>query len=341
MSRKKDLEKWFNLTIEEPLSPDVPICDPHHHLWDDQKKRGRYLISDYLKDVGSGHNVLKTVFIQCGAGYRRNGPKELRPVGETEFVCRQVERHAAGDPGKISVADGIVSYADLFLGAEVDQVIEAHIVAANNRLKGVRQVCIWDSDPAVISMGNLKGMMMEPRFRKGFECLGRHGLVFDAWQYYPQLPELKDLAENFPDTAIVVNHTGGILGIGRYKTRHEEVFKEWKANIARLAKCPNVFMKLGGLGMPRCGFDWHERSRPVDSIELAGAFAPYFNFCIEKFGTDRCMFESNFPVDKVSYSYMVLWNAFKRLSGEFSSDEQAALFHDNAVRVYRLSEKNR
>jgi len=337
MSRKKDFEKWFELTIEEPINPDIPICDPHHHLWNEPKTRGRYLIEDYLNDVGSGHNIVKTVFIQCGTGYRRNGPTELQPVGETEFVCRQVGQNVGGNSKKISVADGIVAYADLLLGIEVAPVIEAHIEAANKRLKGIRQICIWDSDPSIISMGNMKGMMMESSFRKGFECIRNYGLVFDAWQYYSQLPELKDLAEDFPDTTIVVNHLGGILGIGSYKSRHKEVFDEWKNNIAELAKCPNIFMKLGGLGMPRCGFDWHQRSKPIDSVELAHTIRPYFDVCIEKFGIDRCMFESNFPIDKVSYSYTVLWNAFKRLCKEFSYNEQAALLHDNAVRVYKLN----
>jgi L-fuconolactonase len=335
----KNLEAWLKLTMEEPIDPDLPICDPHHHLWDDRGDRGRYLLDEYLTDADGGHNIIRTVFIECGTGYRQDGPEEMRPVGETEFACRESGQGSMEKSRQTSVAEGIVAFADLFLGAAVARVIEAHAGAAGNRLKGIRHLCIWDIDPAVITRGNARGMMMESEFRKGFACLRNYGLVFDAWQYYTQLMELKDLAEKFPDTTIVVNHTGGPLGVGWYKGRHEEVFRDWKKNIAELAKCPNVFMKLGGLGMPRCGFGWHERPRPPDSMELAAAMTPYFDFCMEKFGIYRCMFESNFPVDKVSCSYTVLWNAFKGITMGFSPDERAALFHDNAVRVYRLSEK--
>jgi len=336
----KNLEAWLKLTMEEPIDPDLPICDPHHHLWDGPGDRGRYMLDEYLKDAGGGHNIIKTVFVECGTGYRHDGTEEMRPVGETEFACREAELSASGKYGKTSVAEGIVAFADLFLGTDVARVIEAHAGASGNRLKGIRHLCIWDSDPAVVTMGNAMGMMLESGFRQGIACLRNYGLVFDAWQYFTQLMELKDLAENFPDTTIVVNHTGGPLGVGGYRGKHEEVFNGWKKNIAELSKCPNVFMKLGGLGMPRCGFGWHEMSKPPDSMQLAAAMRPYFNFCIEKFGIERCMFESNFPVDKVSCSYTVLWNAFKQISNGFSPDERAALFHDNAVRVYRLSEKN-
>ena len=182
---------------------------------------------------------------------------------------------------------------------------------------------------------------MDTHFREGFACLQQYGLSFDAWQYHTQLMELADLASAFSDTTIIVNHTGGPLGIGRYGGKRQEVFQEWKQGMMELASCPNVVVKLGGLGMPRCGFDWHERAKPPDSTELGEAMAPYFRFCIESFGAERCMFESNFPVDKISYSYTVLWNAFKRISEGCSPKERAALFHDTAVRVYRLEESNR
>ena len=336
---KKDLEEWLELTMEEPINPALPICDPHHHLWDGPGDRGRYLIDDYLEDTAGGHNIIKTVFIECGTEYRQYGPEKMRSVGETEFASGEAKQCGSIKYEKTSVVEGIVAFADLFLGTDVTPVLEAHAEAAKNRLRGIRQICIWDSDPAVVTMGNSKGMMLESKFREGFSCLRNYGLVFDAWQYYTQLMELKDLAEKFPDITIVVNHTGGPLGIGSYKGRQEEVFHEWKKNIIELANCPNVYIKLGGLGMPRCGFGWHQMSKPPNSMELSEIMAPYFLFCMERFGIDRCMFESNFPVDKVSYSYTVLWNAFKRICKELSPEEKAAVFHDNAVKVYRLSER--
>jgi L-fuconolactonase len=336
---KKDVQGWLKLKIEEPINPEIPICDPHHHLWDGPGNRGAYLLDDYLADASGGHNITKTIFIECGTKYKKNGAELFRPVGETQFAGKQAEQSTSQGTGYPSVAEGIVAFVDFSFGYDVELAIEVHAEASVNRLKGVRQICIWDSDPAVTTMGNLKGMMLDSKFREGFSCLRNYGLVFDAWQYYTQLLELKDLAEKFSDTVIVVNHTGGPLGVGHYSGKREKVFIDWKTNIAELSKCPNVYMKLGGLGMPRCGFGWHEMPEPPTSEELAAAMAPYFDFCIEKFGVDRCMFESNFPIDKVSYSYTVLWNAFKRVSKDFSSHEIASLFYNNAVRVYGLSEE--
>ncbi len=326
---------------EEPLDPDLPICDPHHHLWDGPGERGRYLLEEYLKDAGGGHKIVKTVFVECGAMYRKEGPEEMRPVGETEFAQAMAAQCASVQYGVTAVAAGIVGFADLTLGARVAPVIEAHLVAGRNRFRGIRQSCTWDRDRSILSLGKGKGMMMDTKFREGFACLQKYGLSFDAWQYYTQLAELADLARAFPDTPIVVNHTGGLLGVGRYAEKSRETLREWKRGMRELASCPNVVVKLGGFGMPRCGFGWHDRAKPPDSTELAEAMAPYLRFCIEIFGAERCMFESNFPVDKISYSYPGLWNAFKRISQGSSPKERVALFHDTAVRVYRLEESNR
>jgi predicted TIM-barrel fold metal-dependent hydrolase len=331
----------LNLTTEEPIDPDLPICDPHHHLWDGPGDRGRYLLDEYLQDAGSGHKIVKTVFVECGAMYRKDGPQEMRPVGETEFVQGIATQSASGQYGRPTVAAGIVGFADLTLGANVVPVLEAHLAASKNHFQGIRQSCTWDSDRAILSMGKGKGMMMDTKFREGFACLQQYGLSFDAWQYYTQLMELADLAREFPDTTIIVNHTGGLLGVGRYAGKRQEVIHEWRRRMTELASCPNVVVKLGGLGMPRCGFGWHEQTKPPSSTELAEAMAPCYRFCIEVFGAGRCMFESDFPVDKVSYSYTVLWNAFKRICEDSSPKERAALFHDTAVKVYRLDDSNR
>jgi predicted TIM-barrel fold metal-dependent hydrolase len=269
--------------------------------------------------------------------YRSCGPKEMQPVGETEFVQGIAAQSASGQYGTTMVAAGIVSHADLTLGAAVAAVLEAHVAASVNRFRGIRHSSVWDSSTDITSyMNPPKGLLLDTKFREGFGCLQKYGLSFDAWLYHPQLPELANLARAFPDTTIIVDHIGGLLGIGPYAGKREEVFQQWKRGIAEVSRCPNVVVKLGGLGMPVCGFGWNEQMTPLNSTELAEAMAPYYHWCIERFGVDRCMFESNFPVDKVSYSYNVMWNAFKRISKAFSTEEKAALFHDTAVRVYRL-----
>jgi len=331
-------EAWLALTMEEPIDPELPICDPHHHLWD--RPNDRYLLEELLQDIRGGHRIVQTVFVECRSMYKKDGPEEMRPIGETEFVQSIADQVAAGQYGVTAVASGIVSFADLTLGAAVAAVLEAHIEASRNRFRGIRHISTWDASPEIISSRNPpRGLLLDPKFREGFACLQKYNLSFDAWLYHPQLMELVDLARTFPDISIVVNHIGGLLGIGPYGGKSEEVFHDWKRGIAALAACQNVFVKLGGLGMPRSSFGWHERTVPPNSAELAEAMAPYYRWCIEQFGVDRCMFESNFPVDKISYSYAVLWNAFKRISKDFTPQERAALFHDTAVKVYRLPTK--
>jgi predicted TIM-barrel fold metal-dependent hydrolase len=340
-----EVEARLALTREEALEPDLPICDPHHHLWDrpDQRDRpgSRYLLEELMQDIAGGHNIVQTVFVECRSMYRKEGPPEMQPVGETEFVQGIAAQSASGLYGTTYVAAGIVSFADLTLGAEVAPVLEAHIAASRNRFRGIRHSSAWDASPEITSYRSPpRGLLLDAKFRKGFSCLQRYGLSFDAWLYHPQLMELTDLAKAFPDTPIVLDHVGGPLGVGAYAGKREEAFQVWKRSIAELAACPNVSVKLGGLGMPICGFGWHERATPPNSAELAEAMAPYYLWCIEKFRVERCMFESNFPVDKRSYSYTVMWNAFKRISREFSPEERTWLFHDTAARVYRLKPRH-
>ena len=335
-------ETWLRMTLEEALDPELPICDPHHHLWDRPARQdrpgNRYLLEELLQDIGEGHNIVQTVFVECRSMYKRDGPQEMQPVGETEFVQGIAAQSASGQYGATSVAAGIVGHADLTLGGDVAAVLETHIAASNNRFRGIRHSSTWDASAEIGSyMSSRKELLLNAKFREGFGCLQRYGLSFDAWLYHPQLPELADLARTYPDTQIIVDHIGGLLGTGPYAGKREEVFSQWKNGITELSACPNVVVKLGGLGMPMCGFGWNERTTPPNSEELAEAMAPYYHWCIEQFGVERCMFESNFPVDKVSYSYTVMWNALKRISEDFSPSEKAALFHDTAVKVYRLS----
>lgn len=341
------LEEWLKLTKEAPLEPDLPICDPHHHLWDypDTLPEERvslyarpmrhYLLNDLINDISGGHNIVKTVFIQCSSMYRKDGPPELRPVGEIEFVQDIAAQAASGQYGNTEVAAGIIGFADFTLGGAVAPVLEAHIATSRNNFRGVRYITTWDATiPS--SLAVIPHLLLDAKFREGFAYLRRYGLSFDAWMYHTQLSDMVSLARAFPDLPIILNHIGGPLGTGPYAGKHDEVFALWKKKIADLATCPNVMVKLGGLGMPRIGFGWSERPAPPDSVELAEKMAPHFNWCIERFGPDRCMFESNFPVDKVSFSYTVIWNAFKRMTKNFSPAERAALFHGTAVKAYRL-----
>ena len=334
---------------EDPIDPDLPICDPHHHLWDhpddfpedrirvSHRHVRHYLLKELLEDTGGFHNILQTVFLECRSMYRKDGPLELRPIGETEFVQGIAAQSASGQYGNTVVAAGIVGFADLTLGSAVAPVLEAHIAASRERFRGIRYTSTWDASKDIRSRMKTPTLLSNPKFREGFAYLHKYNLSFDAWLYHTQLMELVGLAKAFPDTPIILDHVGGPLGIGPYAGKREEVFQEWKRGIVALSLCPNVMVKLGGLGMPLTGFGWHERSTPPNSAELAEAMAPYYTWCINHFGADRCMFESNFPVDKVSYSYTTIWNAFKRISKDFSPTDQAALFHDTAVKVYRLS----
>lgn len=338
MEHRTDHDAWLARTREQALEPGLPVCDSHHHLWNGPGDRGQYLVDDFLADISDGHRIEKSLFVECGTGYREDGPDEMRPVGETEFVKTITAARREREGSATGIAAGVIAFADLTLGDAVAPVLAAHVEAAGGRLRGVRQSCTWDPDPAIISFTKGPDMMEDEKFREGFACLSEYGLSFDAWQYYTQLLDLAGLARAFPETTIVVNHTGGPLGVGRHAERGQEAIEEWKRGIGELAACANVTMKLGGLGMPRCGFGWHRLSEPPGSVELAAAMGPYFRFCIDAFGAERCMFESNFPVDRVSYPYPVLWNTFKRVCAGYPDEDKAALFYGTAVSVYRLDE---
>ncbi|HEY1750076.1 MAG TPA: amidohydrolase family protein [Caulobacteraceae bacterium] len=322
--------------MPEPiLEPELPICDPHHHLWD--FPASRYLLPELLADLTSGHNVESTVFIECGSFYRAAGPEPLKYVGETEFVGGQAAMAASGRYGPVVACEGIVGRADL-AGPQVREVLESHVRAGNGRFKGIRHAGAYDPSPD-IRRGHTAppaGLYGSAAFREGFAELAPLDLSFEAWQYHPQLGEVAALADAFPGTAIVLNHVGGVLGVGPYAGKQGEVFALWKTGVEDLARRPNVWVKLGGLGMTGCGFGFHRRDPRPGSAELADAWRPYLETCIAAFGTGRGMFESNFPVDGASCDYPTLWNALKRVASGCSADEKAAMFKDNARRFYRL-----
>jgi len=334
-------EEWLAKAEPEPiLDPALPIIDTHHHLWDLRHTSGhRYLLDEFLADANSGHDIVATVYLNCYEWDRASGPQALRPVAETEVVAGIAAMCETGLYGPIRVAAGIVSFADLRLGDAVLPVLEAHIRAGGGRFRGIRHSAGWDADPII---GNSFPEMephlyLRPDFRAGFARLAGLGLSFDAWLYHPQLPDIIDLARAFPDANIIMGHCGCPLGYGPYAGRKDEVFATWKAAMAELARCPNVSIKLGGMMMRLAAFDYNVVERPPTSVQLAAMWGPYIETCIELFGADRALFESNFPVEKMGIGYAALWNTFKRVVAGASEDEKHALFSGNARRIYRLS----
>ncbi len=329
-------QAWLDRRREEILEPDMPIVDPHHHLWD---RGSRYLLEELLADTKDGHRILATVFLQCDSMYRAGGDPALAPVGETEFVNGVAAMAASGVYGPTKACAGIVSFADLFLGKEVDRVLEMHLARGGERFKGVRHCSVWDADQSIKStpMDFPRSMLLDERFRAGFARLQPHGLSFDGYLYHTQVPEFADLARAFPETTMILDHVGAPVGIGVYAGKRGEVFGLWKKNMQELAASENVNVKLGGLAMQVFGFGFDLAAEPASSQTLAEAWRPYIETTIELFGPQRCMFESNFPVDKRTCSYHVLWNAFKRLASGYSANEKACLFKDTAIRVYRLA----
>ncbi len=340
---------------EDVIDPALSIIDPHHHLWDRRPvmhlipapvhpfehisyRKGHYLLDQLLEDTGSGHNIVATVFLECRSMYRAEGPDHLKSVGETEFVNGVAAMAASGLYGKTKACAGIVSAAELLLGAKVGETLDAHMARGGQRFKGIRRSTSYDADLGVLGPLNRNpaGVMMEPKFREGFAELGKRGLSFDAWLLEPQLPELIDLARQFPDTPIMLDHVGTPLGIAGYQGKLPERFPIWRENIRTLAKCENVFVKLGGLAMPFCNFPSTLSEPRAPSTQLAKEWGPYIETCIEAFGPKRGMFESNFPVDEVSSDYRTLWNALKLVARGATLAEKHELFFGTANRFYRL-----
>jgi predicted TIM-barrel fold metal-dependent hydrolase len=351
----------IDVDFEPIIEPDLPIVDAHHHLWllreealvemenrdsiyapalaPAFRRHARYLFAELLTDLKSGHNIRATVFVNAGAMYRTTGPEAMKSVGEVEFVNGVAAMSASGLFGEPRACAGIVGGVNLSLGEQVEEVLVAHLKAGGNRYRGVRsaQVVAHDEDWRILGPGvGVPHLLLDSQFRAGVERLRPLNLSLDVWLLEPQLPELIDLARTFTDTSIILNHVGTPIGIGRYAGKREERFPVWRENIRALATCSNVTVKLGGLGLPFGGFASFMSTPAVTSTQLADEWKPYIESCIESFGADRCMFESNFPVDSASGTYPLIWNAFKRLSAGASMHEKRALFGGTATRVYRL-----
>ena len=328
--------EWLDQVKEEIIDPEREIVDPHHHLWR-RIRWFRYMLEDLWTDTGCGHNVRKTVFVQCRSSYRTEGPEHLKPVGETEFVAQIAKESQEGSEDRARIA-GIVPYANLTLGDLVEEILDAHEEAGLGLFRGIRHPGAWDENRNALMIPGLgeKDLFAREDFRQGVRMLGHRGLTYESWHYHHQIKSFTDLARAAPDTVIILDHFGTPLGVGPYAGKRNEIFQEWKKDIAELAKCNNVYAKLGGMAMPDNGFGWHLRSVPPTSDEFVNTQKDYYLHTIECFGPDRCMFESNYPVDRLSISYHVLWNGFKKIVAEFLEDEKDMMFSGTATRVYNL-----
>jgi predicted TIM-barrel fold metal-dependent hydrolase len=330
-------EDWLDMVKEDILESYLPIIDPHHHLWDRGNKHasGQYLLDELMADIGTGHKIVATVYVQAGWKLGNGGPPAFRPVSETA-AANEVAVASEARNGRTRACAGIVSYADLRL-EELDAVLDAHFAAGGGHFRGIRQSAPLDD--AIVPMTTVTpppGLVKDRDFQRGLRLLGTRGLTFDAWLYHPQLSDLVAAVSAAPQTRIVVDHLGGPLRCGPFRDRGDDVYRLWLKGMKALSEHPNVYVKLGGLGMTINGFDYHEEPRSPSSRRLASDWKSWVEPCIELLGAERCMFESNFPVDKGMFSYHVLWNAFKTLVAGASASEKAALFHDTAARVYNL-----
>jgi predicted TIM-barrel fold metal-dependent hydrolase len=337
-SHHGDNAQWRALRREEILEPALPIVDAHHHLW--QRGSSRYLVDEYLAEAQAGHDIRASVYVECGSFYRRRTSALMAPLGEVEFANGMAAMAASDGFGSTLIGAGIVGTADLTVGAQAARVLDAHMAVAPDRFRGIRLISKWDADEELNNGRYVipRDLMRDRDFRVGFALLAPRKLSFDAMVYHPQLPEVSDLARAFPDTTIVLNHVGGPLaGARAYLARKDEADANWRSGMVALARCPNVHVKLGGLGMPYLGFGFDKLQAPASSEQLAQAWGPYIEHCIEAFGPQRCMFESNFPPDRASADFHVIWNAFKRIAAKYPADEKRALFHDTAAKAYRLN----
>ncbi|MGA3005457.1 MAG: amidohydrolase family protein [Acetobacteraceae bacterium] len=325
-------QDWLSRHTEPIIEPELPIIDPHHHLW--TRDGNVYLLPELLADIASGHNVVATVFEECHSMYRATGPDEEKSIGETEFVTGVAAMGASGTFSTTKICARMVGRVDLMLGTRARPLLERHMLASGGRFAGIRQSTAWDASDRIHKVVPTPGMLLDTNFRAGFAALSALGLVFDAWVYHPQLDEVADLAAAFPRTRIVLNHVGSPILGGPYAADRNKVFAEWRAGMANLAERPNVAVKLGALPIRLPGVITAAKDIPPSSEEVAAAWRPWLDTSIELFGADRCMFESNFPVQKRWCSYQVVWNAFKRLAASASAAEKAALFAGTAARVY-------
>jgi predicted TIM-barrel fold metal-dependent hydrolase len=323
-------QEWLDQVVEDIVEPELPILDPHHHMWP-QGQGLPYTRNDLHRDAGAGHNVVKTIFMECGSAYNREAPEHLRSLGETKYIADE----ALSDPNPLIA--GIVSSIDLRRD-DRDELLDMHVEASRGLFRGIRDALALATHPeAMMIPGHaIKDLYLDADFRRGVARLGERGFTYDSWHYHHQNREFLELARATPGTTMVLDHFGTPVGVGPYASQRDEIFEQWKKDIAEIAKCPNVVAKIGGLAMPDNGFGWNTATRPPTSDEFIAQQSRYYLHAIECFGPSRCMLESNFPVDRLSLSYEVLWNAYKKMTSSFSASERADLFYNTAARTYQV-----
>lgn len=326
---------WLAKRKEDIVEPELKIVDPHHHVWD--MPGNRYLFDELMADFQSGHRVVASVHVQCHSMYRAGGPEEMRPVGETEFINGVAAQSASGAYGPAKVCAGIIGTFDLMLGSRAEPVLEAHIRAGGGRFRGIRPTTAWHESPEVRALDIRPRILMHAEARNAIACIERLNLSLDLWLFFTQLGEALDVCRTFPGLRVIINHAGGPVGIGPYEGQRDAVFGEWRKKIEALARCPNVVIKLGGLAMRYGGFHFNKLPAPPSSDLLVEKWTPYVEACIDSFGPARCMFESNFPVDRGMCNYHVLWNAFKKMTQHYSPEERESLFSKTAADTYGLA----
>ena len=333
-------QEWLNQLIEDPILPNIPIIDPHHHLWD--VGFGRYYIEELLEDINSsGHNIVSTVYIMSSSNtkiYSKDGLEEFKPLTEIEFATSEGKRADLIPNNRVKVNASIVGSVDLTYGNKLQPVLEKAVNISEGRFKGIRMLLASHTDPR-ISSGAVKsdlGLMLHPNFIDGAKCVQDANLSLDFWIYHTQLNEMEKIARALPDLTIILNHIGGPIHIGEYEGKQAATHREWRSAMMRLSRIPNINVKLGGLGMAVNGAKFHNSKFPPNSVQLSDVWKPWIYETIDMFGFDRCMFESNFPVDKGSCSYGALWNAFKIIAKDMSDDEINKLFSKNAAKIYKI-----
>jgi len=326
-------DSWLHQVQEEILEPDLPIIDPHHHLW--MRNGYRYLIPELAEDLTSGHNVISTVFAECHSMYRPEGPEEERSLGETEFVVGCSAMAASGAFGPTKACETMFGRVDMTLGPRVRPLLAKHIDRAGGRFRGVRYSTGWDRSDRIPNVAPNEHMLLDATIVEAAGVLAEMELSLDVWVYHPQLPDVAELAARLPDLTVVLNHVGSPILGGPYRDRQDEVFADWRRLIGGVAQHPNVYVKLGALPIRRPG-SAADRSLPPGSEEIAAAWGPWMQVCIEAFGPGRSMFESNFPVQKRWSSYQTTWNAFKRIAAGASAGEKRDLFAGAAAKAYRM-----
>lgn len=323
-------DDWLAQVREDIIDPAREIVDPHHHLW--VHGDAVYELDQLCADTNAGHNVVQTVFVECGSYYDTTGPEHLRPVGEVAHVAQLARQHADHAP-----LAGIIGFA-ILSDPRLPDILDAHVAAGQGLLSGIRQSGARDAEPEKLSIAGrpVKAQYDNPDFRRGVAELGQRGLTYDTWHYHHQAEDFLELARAVPGTTMVLDHFSTPLGVGRFAGQRDVIYARWREDMAALAQCPNVVAKLGGMAMPDNGWGWHLDPRPPTSDEFVAVQGDWYHHMIDCFGPERCMFESNFPVDRASISYPVLWNAFKKIAARYDEAAQQAMFSGTARRIYQL-----